>query len=61
MDFLTQEALLDKGTLRFRSMYIPDIWIEAGTQPEQYNIAGLSEDHIIDKVASVVDTMRDYR
>ena len=31
-------------------MVIPDIWIEAGTIKEQYDIAGLNEPHIIAKV-----------
>ena len=43
-------GLLDRGTLRARTMVIPDIWIEAGTIKEQYDIAGLNEPHIIAKV-----------
>ena len=31
-------------------MVIPDIWIEAGTIKEQYDIAGLNEPHIVAKV-----------
>ena len=60
-DFLSKEGLLDNGTLRFRSMYIPDIWIEAGTQNEQLEIAGLTEGDIKKKVEELVETMRNYR
>jgi len=50
LHFLTDAGLLDTGKVRFRSMVIPDIWIEAGTQKEQYDIATLNEPHIVSKV-----------
>ena len=48
--FLTEEGLLDSGSLKFRTMYVPDIWIETGSQKEQYDIAELNEPHIVAKV-----------
>ena len=35
---------MDNTNLKVRTMYIPDIWIEAGTQKEQYSIAGDDSD-----------------
>lgn len=61
LQFLTNEGLLDNGTLKARSMVIPDVWIEAGSQKEQYDIAQLNDVHIVEKVESVVSSMRDYR
>lgn len=61
LHFLTQEGLLDRGTLRARTMVIPDIWIEAGPIKDQYDIAGLNEPHIIAKVEELVKSIRDYR
>lgn len=44
-----------------RNMVIPDIWIEAGSQKEQYEIARIDLTHIISKVESTVDSIRSYR
>lgn len=60
-DFLSNEGLLDQGTLRYRSMYIPDIWIEAGTQQEQYDIAQLNEQHIVEKLDQLYNGIKNYR
>lgn len=60
-DFLLKEGLLDHGTLRLRSMYIPDIWIEAGSQQEQYDEARLNEKHIVETVENLVEKIRNYR
>ncbi|KAJ1417018.1 synthase precursor, partial [Ochromonadaceae sp. CCMP2298] len=43
---MTDAGLLDTGAIKVRAMYIPDIWIEAGSQKEQYDIAGLNQVHI---------------
>ena len=59
--FLTDEAFLDNGSLKMRSMVIPDIWIEQGPQKDQYDIAGLNEPHITAKVESVINSMRQYK
>ena len=39
--FLASEGLLDNG-LRFRPMYLPDIFIDSDSQAKQYEIAGLT-------------------
>ena len=51
LHYISDQGFLDTGRLRYRSMYIPDIWIEHGTQKEQYDIAELNEPHIIQKVS----------
>lgn len=56
---LTDAGHLDLGTLRFRSMVIPDVWIEHGTQKEQYDIAGLNEPMITDKVDRLLHLVKD--
>ena len=60
-DFLSKDGILDHGTLKFRSMYIPDIWIEAGTQKEQYDIAKLNEEHIVSNIEETINKIRNYR
>jgi hypothetical protein len=44
LHFLVDSGLMDNTNLKVRTMYIPDIWIEAGTQKEQYDIAGDGND-----------------
>jgi len=61
LHFLVDSSLMDNTNLKVRTMYIPDIWIEAGTQKEQYDIAGLNEKDIMDKVTSVVQLIREYK
>jgi hypothetical protein len=39
-------GLLDDGKCRVRPMVIPDMLIEAGTQHQQYEFAGLHAKHI---------------
>jgi 1-deoxy-D-xylulose-5-phosphate synthase len=60
-DFLINKGIMDKGLLRFRSMYIPDIWIEAGSQKEQYDIAQLNQEHIVQMIENLVEPIRNYR
>jgi len=46
LHFLTTNGFLDDGNLKMRPMVIPDGWIEAGSQYEQYEQAGLNAKHI---------------
>lgn len=46
LHFLSLDGALDGGELKMRPMVIPDQYIEAGTQFEQYDIAGLNAGHI---------------
>jgi 1-deoxy-D-xylulose-5-phosphate synthase len=50
LHFLSDSGLLDQGRLRVRSMHVPDVWIEAGPQQDQYDIAGLNRQHIAQKL-----------
>eukprot|EP00566_Odontella_aurita_P007293 CAMPEP_0113541298 /NCGR_PEP_ID=MMETSP0015_2-20120614/8954_1 /TAXON_ID=2838 /ORGANISM="Odontella" /LENGTH=738 /DNA_ID=CAMNT_0000441189 /DNA_START=109 /DNA_END=2325 /DNA_ORIENTATION=+ /assembly_acc=CAM_ASM_000160 len=46
LHFLALDGLLDDGKLKVRPMVIPDRYIEAGTQHEQYEMCGLNAEHI---------------
>lgn len=46
LHYLATEGLLDSGKCRVRPMVIPDQFIEAGTQNQQYDFAGLQAKHI---------------
>ena len=46
LHFLTLDGALDDGNLKIRPMVLPDTYIEAGTQHEQYDLAGLNSQHI---------------
>lgn len=58
LELLADRGVLDKGTVRVRSMVVPEIWIEAGPQKDQYDIAGLNEPHIAAKVTEVLAGIR---
>lgn len=57
--FLLDEGLLDGGGLRMRSMILPDRFIEAGPQSDQYDQAGLAARHIVDKAGALVQQARE--
>lgn len=61
LHYLSGAGLLDSGALKVRTMHIPDVWIEAGTQKEQYDIAQLNEQHIVAKAAEVLQTLLGLR
>jgi 1-deoxy-D-xylulose-5-phosphate synthase len=44
--FLTNSGKLDDGGCRLRTMVVPDQFIEAGGQGQQYEFAGLQAKHI---------------
>ena len=46
LHFLTLDGALDDGNLKVRPMVLPDTYFEAGTQQEQYDMAGLNSQHI---------------
>ena len=50
LHFLSHDGALDDGNLKFRSMILPDELFEAGTQQEQYDIAGLNHQHITELI-----------
>lgn len=61
LHFLSAAGLLDGGAVKVRTMHIPDAWIEAGTQREQYDIAQLNEQHIVAKAAEVLQSLLELR
>lgn len=57
--YLLEQGDLDDGRLKLRSMVLPDSFIEAGPQSDQYEQAGLSARHIADKAVGLVKDARD--
>lgn len=55
LHFLALDGALDKGDLKVRPMVIPDTYIEAGTQHEQYEMSGLNAEHIMGTVLRLTD------
>eukprot|EP00636_Phaeomonas_parva_P008378 CAMPEP_0118851284 /NCGR_PEP_ID=MMETSP1163-20130328/785_1 /TAXON_ID=124430 /ORGANISM="Phaeomonas parva, Strain CCMP2877" /LENGTH=707 /DNA_ID=CAMNT_0006783595 /DNA_START=262 /DNA_END=2385 /DNA_ORIENTATION=- len=54
LHFLSLEGALDDGKLKMRPMVLPDRYIEAGTQQEQYDEAGLNSQHIAGTVRKLL-------
>lgn len=50
LHFLSRDGALDDGNLKFRPMVLPDELFEAGTQQEQYDIAGVNHQHITELI-----------
>jgi len=57
LSFLTNEGILDNSEkrCRVRTMVIPDEFIEAGGQKQQYDIAGLTAKHIAATALKALD------
>jgi 1-deoxy-D-xylulose-5-phosphate synthase len=55
MSFLLNEGMLDDGKCRMRTMVIPDNFIEAGGQKQQYDVAGLTAKHIASTALKALD------
>jgi len=55
LHFMALDGLLDNGKCKVRPMVIPDQWIEAGTQTEQYDEAGLNAQHIQGTIARLAN------
>ena len=49
---LSEKGFFDKG-LKFRSMILPDIFIDQDTPEKMYDHAGLNALHIADKIEKV--------
>ena len=47
--YAAERGLLDKG-LKFRSMFLPDIFIDQASQSDMYNVAEMNSEHIVSKV-----------
>jgi 1-deoxy-D-xylulose-5-phosphate synthase len=51
-NLLAENGIFDKG-LKFRSMILPDIFIDQDTPEKMYDVAGLNAKHIAEKVLEV--------
>lgn len=50
LHFLTKDGLMDDGNLKFRPMVLSDELFEAGTQQEQYDTAGVNNEHLTELI-----------
>ena len=55
LSYLTNEGFLDNGKCRVRTMVIPDTFIEAGGQKQQYDVSGLTAKHIAANALRALD------
>ena len=51
--YAAERGLLDNG-LKFRSMFLPDIFIDQASQSDMYNVAELNSKHIVSKVLETI-------
>ncbi|NCU62389.1 MAG: 1-deoxy-D-xylulose-5-phosphate synthase, partial [Candidatus Fonsibacter ubiquis] len=51
-NLLAENGIFDKG-LKFRSMILPDVFIDQDTPEKMYDVAGLNAKHISQKVLEV--------
>ena len=55
MQLLTDRGVFDTG-LKFRSMFLPDIFIDQDTPQKMYETAGLDSQSIISKVEETLNS-----
>ena len=53
VQYAAERGLLDNG-LKFRSMFLPDIFIDQASQLDMYNVAELNSEHIVNKVLETI-------
>ena len=51
--YAAERGLLDNG-LKFRSMFLPDIFINQASQSDMYNVAELNSEHIVNRVLETI-------
>ena len=51
--YAAERGLLDNG-LKFRSMFLPDIFIDQASQSDMYNVAEMNSEHIVSKVLDTI-------
>jgi len=61
MGYILDEGLLDDGSLKFRSITLPDQFIEAGSQNEQYQIAGITKEDMIQMMDTLIAKVRESK
>ena len=55
VDFLTKKGLMDSN-LKFRSMTLPDVFVDQDTPENMYKIANLDSNSIEEKVLDVLNS-----
>jgi 1-deoxy-D-xylulose-5-phosphate synthase len=55
MQLLSDRGVFDRG-LKFRSMILPDIFIDQDSPEKMYEIAGLDSDSIVNKVKETLNS-----
>jgi len=58
LHFLALDGALDTGKLKVRPMVLPDTYLEAGSQYEQYDLAGLNAQHIRGTVLRLTERIK---
>jgi 1-deoxy-D-xylulose-5-phosphate synthase len=51
---LAEEEVFDRG-LKYRSMVLPDVFIDQASPAAMYDVAGLNSEHIVQKVLDVMN------
>jgi len=54
VQYATEKGFLDNG-LKFRSMFLPDVFIDQASQSDMYNVAEMNSKHIVSKVLETLD------
>jgi len=57
---LSEQGFFDKG-LKFRSMILPDKFIDQDTPDKMYDLAGLNSKQIIEKIENVFFNKKDIK
>ena len=50
---IAEKGFLDGG-LKFRSMFLPDVFIDQASQSDMYNVAEMNSEHIVNKVLATL-------
>ena len=53
VQYAAERGLLDNG-LKFRSMFLPDIFIDQASQSDMYNVAELNSEHIVNRILETI-------
>ena len=59
--YILDEGLLDDGSLKLRSIILPDAFIEAGSQNEQYQVASITKEDMIETIDSLIVKVRESK
>ncbi|MCH2328537.1 MAG: 1-deoxy-D-xylulose-5-phosphate synthase [Rhodobacterales bacterium] len=51
--YIAEKGYFDRG-LKFRSMFLPDVFIDQASQSDMYNVAEMNSEHIVNKVLATL-------